>query len=136
MADWKTVRFDPTYEESLDAPIVPLCDALQAAGFNTLSSCCGHGHGWPHVFWDDSAPDARCEALARFLLAKAGGDYRPSRPEVAKCIQEVGHTWMLEIHVHGMYANTPVDEAMRLTIEAINATAEHVAEFAGTGGKP
>ena len=41
--DWDTVRNDPNYEEKLDPEIIPLCDALNRAGFSTTQSCCGHG---------------------------------------------------------------------------------------------
>lgn len=56
----------PDYGEPMDPQIVPLCDALNDAGFTTLSSCCGHRVNWPHVFF--STTDSCAEALARHLL--------------------------------------------------------------------
>jgi hypothetical protein len=75
MADWKVVRNDPDYPEPLDPEIVPLCDALNAAGFVTTSSCSGHGRDWPYV-WFEHSTDARIEDLARFVLGTEGEYYR------------------------------------------------------------
>jgi hypothetical protein len=129
VSNWQTVRFDPTYEEPLDPSIIPLCDALQAAGFNTVSSCCGHGQDWPRVWWDSSTPDATCESFARYLLKRAGGDYRPFAPWVQKEILEDGHRWMLEIHVHDTYADTPTDRALAAANMAILAVAKYTREW-------
>ena len=131
MADWQTARFDPAYEEPIDPSIIPLCDALQAAGFNTVASCCGHGQAWPHVFWDDSTPDQTCEALARFLLRRTGGDYKPFTPWCQKEILETGHRWCLEIHVHDQYADTPTAKAFAMASMAILAVTKHVREWQG-----
>src|SRR5665213_4215552 len=74
MADWQTVRFDPSYEEPLDIEIVPLCDALNAAGFVTESSCCGHGHRRP-IVWFEHSSDGRIESMAKFVLAHELADF-------------------------------------------------------------
>ena len=130
MATWQTVRFDPTYEEPLDPEIIPLCDALQAAGFNTVSSCFGHGLDWPRVWWNSSTPDIRSESLARFLLRRSGGDYKPFTPFVQKEILDVGHRWMLEIHVHDTYCDTPQTKAREMAAMAVMAVTKHVGEWA------
>jgi hypothetical protein len=129
---WQTVRFDPTYDEKIDPEILPLCDALQAAGFNTISSCCGHGTMWPHVWWDETAPDDRCERLARFLLSKVSFDYAPYRPSVEKHINEVGHQWCLDLHLNNVYQDTPAKEALAMAVSAINEVAGLVKEFGAT----
>jgi hypothetical protein len=131
VSDWRTVRFDPNYEEPLDPSIIPLCDALQAAGFNTISSCEGHGLNWPHVWWDDSTPDAVCESLARYLLKRAGGDYKPFTPWCQKEILETGHRWMIEIYIHDCYCDTPPARRFAMTSMAILAVAKHVREWDG-----
>ena len=129
MADWRTVRFDPTYEEPLDPSIITLCDALQAAGFNTASSCCGHGQDWPRVSWDSATPDQACEALARYLLKRSGGDYKSFTPWVQKEILEDGHRWMIEIHIHDTYCDTPPAKAFAAANMAILAVAKHIREW-------
>lgn len=130
MADWRTVRFDPTYEEPLDIEIIPLCDALQAAGFNTISSCCGHGQDWPRVWWNDLPSDAVCESLARFLLQRLSSlDYAPFTPWVWKEILMDSHRWMLEIHLHNQYFDTPPLEAFAMAREAILAVAGSIREW-------
>ena len=106
MADWKTVRFDPTYEEKLDPEIVPLCDALNAIGIVTTSSCVGHGHSWPHI-WFEHSSDERIERLARFVKETEAGDYRPYFTMWQKEILLDGYAWSVEIHVNEIYRDTP-----------------------------
>jgi hypothetical protein len=103
MADWKTVRFDPDYEEKLDPEIIPLCDALNAIGIVTLSSCVGHGHSWPHV-WFEHSTDEQIERLARFVKGTEAGDYRPYFTMWQKEILHVGYAWSVEIHTNHNYS--------------------------------
>lgn len=128
MADWKIVRFDPNYPEPLDVEIIPLCDAMNAAGLVTTSSCCGHGSRWPHV-WFDHPYDAYVEALARHVMAREGGDYRPHYTMWQKDIRPEGFGWSLEVHLNNVYATTPGEEALAMAVVAINQTAEHILAF-------
>lgn len=40
-------------ERGIDACIVPLVKALNAAGLTTIASCCGHGHRPGNIVLDD-----------------------------------------------------------------------------------
>lgn len=112
MADWDTVRYDPSYEEKLDPEIIPLCDVLNAAGFITTSSCCGHGHNWPHV-WFEHSSDERIENMARFVLNAEVGNYRPYFSMFQKEIRLDGYAWSLEIHINDVYSDTAPEEFLR-----------------------
>lgn len=118
MADWNTVRYDPSYEEKIDPEILPLCDALNGAGFVTIFSCCGHGRNWPYVGFEHSS-DERIEAMARFVMAQQPGDYRPFRASFQKEIRMDGCEWSLTIHLNNVYGPTSVDIAMKETISAL-----------------
>jgi hypothetical protein len=141
MADWKTVRFDPTYEEKLDPEIIPLCDALNAAGIITTSSCCGHGYMWPHV-WFEHSTDERIESLARFVLREenrlhelpewckpdqATGELVSRFPYFSMWQKEIllpdsvvsriygntGYHWCVEIHLNNVFRNTPCADGLK-----------------------
>jgi hypothetical protein len=112
MADWTTVRFDPGYEEKLDPEITPLCDALNAAGFVTTSSCCGHGHSRPHV-WFEHSSDKRIESLARYILVTQSPQNPRHTPIFQKEILLNGYAWDLEIHLHNVYHDTSEPVALR-----------------------
>jgi hypothetical protein len=118
------VRYNPTHSEPLDEEIVPLCDALNAAGFVTTSSCCGHGGDWPHV-WFEHSSDERIENLARFILTSEAGDpHRRHFTMIQKEIRLEGYAWSLEIHLHDQYTATPPRDALamaRLALEALTA---------------
>jgi hypothetical protein len=106
MADWSIVRFDPDYPEKLDPEIIPLCDALNAAGFVTTASCCGHVRDWP-IVWFEHSTDERTESLARFIIKEEQGDYRPHFSVFRKEILLEGYIWCLEIHCNNVYSDTP-----------------------------
>jgi hypothetical protein len=112
MAEWQTVRFDETHEEKLDPEIVPLCDAMNAAGFVTVASCCGHGSDWPRV-WFEHSGDERIEGLARFVLAATEGDYRPFAASFQKEILLNGYIWCLELHLNNVYRDTPTEHGLK-----------------------
>lgn len=120
MADWATVRHDPAYPEPLDEEIIPLCDALNAAGFVTTSSCCGHGGDWPHV-WFEHSSDERIERLARFILATETVDYGPHFTMIQKEIRPEGYAWSIEIHLNNQFADTPSGEALAMARVALGA---------------
>ena len=128
MADWKTVRFDPTYEEKLDPEIIPLCDALNDAGFVTLSSCVGHGHSWPHV-WFEHSSDERIERLARFVKQREGGDYRPYFSMWQKEILDYGYAWSVEVHVNDVYSDTPSPVRIEKENKALARVTQAVLDF-------
>jgi hypothetical protein len=136
MADWQTVRFDPTYEEPLDPELIPLLDALNDAGFVTISSCSGHGSGWPHISFAHS-DDARIERLARFVMATEAGDYRPYfsmwQKEILLAPHALSHghayIWSVELHLNHVDGLTPQADGLREAVKAINATATQVARF-------
>jgi hypothetical protein len=118
MAEWKTVRFDPNYEEKLDPEIIPLCDALNDAGFVTTSSCAGHGRSWSSV-WFEHSTDERIERMARFVHAYAGLDYAPHFAVFKKEVLLDGYRWSIEIHVNNLFADTSaelVQERVRMAI--------------------
>ena len=112
MADWTTAKHGSPTGEIIDPEILPLCEALNAAGFVTTASCCGHGKRWPHV-WFEHSSDERIEAMARFVMGQTPGDYRPFRPAFSKEILVDGCGWCLEIHLNNVYADTPVGVAMK-----------------------
>ncbi len=145
MADWKTVRFDPTYEEKLDEEIIPLCDALNAAGFVTTYSCCGHGSRSPKV-WFEHSSDERIEHLARFVLAEEKrltelpenrlGEQDaqmislfPYSTDWQKETLLDGYIWSVAIHLTHAYMNTPPAQALEWATDAIAAVAKLVEEW-------
>jgi hypothetical protein len=114
MTDWNTVRFDPAWEEKIDPEILPLCDALNAAGIETIGSCAGHGC-WPYVLITGKIPDSRIESLARHLLTYRGWCCVKYVPVVSKIIELVGsvqapcgHYWSIELHLSETYKDTPL----------------------------
>lgn len=135
MAEWKTVRFDPGYEEKLDPEIIPLCDALNAAGFVTTQSCCGHGQGWPHV-WFEHSSDERIERLARFVLQAELGDYRHHFSVFQKEVRLEGYAWCLEIHLNDVYADTPPSDALKQAVRALVIVTDLVNAWAGASPRP
>ena len=140
MADWKTVRFDPSYEEKLDTEIIPLCDALNAIGIVTTSSCVGHGHSWPHV-WFQYSTDERIERLARFVKATETGDYRPYFTMWQKEILlpgsgedtllhgGTGYEWSVEIHCNEVYSNTSRTDREQKENDALARFTQAVVDF-------
>ena len=130
MADWKTVRFDPSYVEPIDAEILPLCDAMNAAGFVTTASCSGHGSAWPHV-WFEHSSDERIERLARFVLETEKGDFRPHFSMWQKEIRSDGYAWSVEIHLNNVYGDTPPSTGLAEPIAALVVVTKAVGDFAG-----
>ena len=129
MADWKTVRFDPYYEEKLDIEIIPLCDAMNAAGFVTLSSCAGHGHSRPHV-WFEHSTDERIERLVRFVKQCEEFDFRPYFTMWQKEILLEGAVWSVEVHVNGIYLDTPRSMEKEKEQYALSKLTQAVIDFA------
>ena len=128
MADWQTVRFDPTYVEPLDEELLPLLDSLNAAGFTTTSSCCGHGHNWPFVSFEHST-DERIESMARFVLKKSEGNMLYF-PRFRKEIWADGYDWAIHLHLIEVFGNTQEQEFLRQSIEAIKIVAGYVDQWA------
>ena len=129
MADWNTVRYDPSYEEKLDPEMIPLCDALNAAGFVTTSSCVGHGMTLgPHV-WFEHSSDERIEKLVRFVKGTERGDFRPYFSEWQKEILLDGYAWSVQIHVNGIYRDTPVAVREQKENDALAHVTQAVADF-------
>jgi hypothetical protein len=128
MADWNTVRYDPSYEEKLDPEMIPLCDALNVAGFVTTVSCCGHGRSWPMVCFEHST-DERIERMARFVMGREGWDYRPYFSMWQKEICLDGYLWCLEIHLNNCHATTPVDVAIKQAEFALSRVTQAIQAF-------
>lgn len=120
-ADWQTVRFDPSYEEPLDTEIIPICDALNAAGFVTSSSCCGHGDRPPRVWFDESdhSDDERVEMLARFVLRREKGDFMPFSSRFQKEIMLDGCRWCLAIYLNNVYQTTSRTDYLKAAVSAL-----------------
>jgi hypothetical protein len=125
LADWKVVRFDPTYIEPLDKEIIPLCDILNEAGFVTTASCSNHGHGWP-IVWFEHSSDKRIESLARFVMEQEAGDFRPHFTLFKKQIDPVGYTWSIEIHLNDVDGTTLQEIGLREAEKAINKVTESI----------
>lgn len=132
MGDWQTVRYDPAYEEPLDEEIIPLCDALNAAGFVTTASCCGHGSAWPQV-WFEHSTDERIESMARFVLAREQGDYRPFSSIFRKEVCREGYAWSLQIHLNRVFADTPKETALNEAKQAMDRVAQSIAAWHKSG---
>jgi len=133
MSDYKTVRFDPNYPEKLDEEIIPLCDALNAAGFATTASCCGHGYRWPHV-WFEHSSDNRIESMVRAVKQLEQFDFALHFTKFQKEVLVEGYLWSLEIHLNDTYATTPRDVSLSKAIIAINTVAERIKAWAETAG--
>lgn len=128
MGDWATVRYDESWEEKLDPEIIPLCDALNAAGFVTTSSCCGHGYAWPYVWFEHSA-DTRIESLARFILATEIADFRQDFSLWQKEVRLDGYAWLLEIHLNDVHRDTPTDIGLKSAKRALGRVTALVNEW-------
>ena len=125
MADWQIVRYDPEYSEPLDPEIIPLCDALNAAGFPTTCSCCGHGFSRPFVTFEHTT-DELAESLARFVMSRESGDFRAHYTFFQKNITRDGCDWQLNITLTNASADVPQDEALGQAVRAISEVAESV----------
>jgi hypothetical protein len=101
MADWQTVRYDPTYDEPLDVEIIPLLDAMNAAGFVTITSCWGHGRQNPMV-WFEHSTDERIERLARFVKSHERSDFSRYSSDWQKEIDHAGYSWSIRIRSHNL----------------------------------
>jgi hypothetical protein len=128
MAEWQTVRFDPTYEEPLDPEIIPLLDAMNAAGFVTTASCCGHGVQWPYVVFENT-DTARIERMARFVIDREQGDFRPHFTQFQREVLAEGHAWSLTVHLNNVYHDTPPNEALRDAITGMSQVASLITEW-------
>jgi hypothetical protein len=109
----------------LDNEIIPLCDALNEAGFVTTQSCCGHGVDWPRV-WFEHSEDDRIERMARFVMGFENGDFRPFFTLFQKEILPAGYLWLLEIHLNDVFRNTPPREFLAKSIIGINQVSEKI----------
>ena len=118
---WKTVRYGST-SEPLDKEIILLCDALNNAGFVTISSCSGHGHSWAHV-WFEHSSDERIEVMVRFVKNLENTDNREYFSMWQKEILEEGYQWNVEIHLNNVYGNTPQEVTLKKAEDACNRTA-------------
>jgi len=119
MADWHTVRYDPDYPEKLDEEIVPLCDAMNAIGFVTNSSCSGHGVDWPSV-WFTHEDDTVVEHLARRIMVSEIDSKRAHSTVFSKHIVAEGYNWNLKIILNDVYGDTPRSEGLKKAINAID----------------
>lgn len=136
MADWQTVRFDPSYAEPLDPELIPLLDALNNAGFVTISSCSGHGRDWASIHFAHST-DEQIESLARFVMRSERGDYREYftvwRKEILLEPNELSHrqpyVWRVELHQNEVYATTPLANVLANVWKFSVLTAETVMKF-------
>jgi hypothetical protein len=128
VAEWNIVRFDPTYEEPLDPEIIPLCDAMNAAGFETIASCWGHGHRRPAV-WFKHSSDERIEKLARFIMAREQYDYHPFSSDFEKEIMMDGYRWCLGIRLHNCFRDTSVEDFAQEASKALAAVTTAVSEW-------
>jgi len=76
--DWKTVRYDPDYEDRWTQRMIPLCDAplkCRPVHYNLIMRWSWHTLG-PYVQFEHSS-DERIERLARFVKGTEHFDYRP-----------------------------------------------------------
>jgi hypothetical protein len=131
MADWQTVRFDPSYPEPLDPEVIPLCDALNAAGFVTTSSCSGHGTQWAHIYFEPSS-DERIERMARAVIATESHAFPAETCLFSKEILPLpeAYLWCLEVIVHNVYSGTPWEEALAMTGAACERVAKAINDWA------
>lgn len=128
MADWQTVRYDPSYVEKLDPEIIPLCDALNATGFVTTDSCSGHGTRWPSV-WFEYPSDSKVEKLARFFFAQEV-DFGQCSCDVHKIIQREGHVWLLQVHANNVFGDTEESAATKEVEIALATVVGWIEKFA------
>jgi hypothetical protein len=132
---WKTVRYDPTWKEPLDPEMIPLCDALNAAGFVTTSSCVGHGCTLgPYVLFEHS-DDRTIERLARFVKQSEVDDSRPYFTEWQKEILLNGYSWCVQVRVNGIGCSTPAAVREQGEVDALAHVTRAVQEF-WKGGHP
>lgn len=129
MADYQTLRNNPDCIEPLDPEIIPLTDAMNAAGFVTTQSCCGHGTDWPRV-WFVHSSDERIESMARYVIKNEEAQERPYHPRFCKEIFAEGYGWALELHLDDVYATTPQVIALAMAVTAINNTAQLIEKWA------
>ena len=125
MSDWQTVRHDPNWDEPLDPEMIPLCDALNAAGFVTTASCVGHGSNWPMV-WFEHGDNKRIESMIRYVLEAEKGDYRSYTSCWRRKFDLDGYSWSIRINCWNVYRDTPDDIAQKEYEDGINNVAQQI----------
>ena len=128
---WETVRYGKT-SEPLDKEIISLCDALNNAGFVTISSCSGHGKNWAHV-WFEHSSDERIESMIRYVKKHEEKNEREYFSMWQKEVQDAGYEWCVEIHLNDVYGDTPKKIALKKTEDACNKTAQTINSWAAFG---
>jgi hypothetical protein len=92
--------YPPDLDEPIDPEVLPLCEALQAAGFDTIFSCGGHESG-PYVAWLSSGADVQ---LVLYLNRRAETEKRftlwPAHIYQACRIPGIKSYWQLKLVVH------------------------------------
>jgi hypothetical protein len=122
MADWKNFGTPEWDEEPVDPEIIPLCEALNQAGFTTFASCSGHGYQWPCI-WFEHSSDERIESMARFVLQYVNHDYPPYSCRIRKQIHHnIGdYSWSIEIQPSGVSGDTPPDISLRRVSDSVDS---------------
>lgn len=126
--DWETVRYDPTYPEPLDPEIIPLCDALNAAGFRTTSSCCGHGVRNPAIWFEHSA-DELIEEFARFVISRQQENFLTSYASFKKEVFLQGYEWSLHLQLTNVFGDTSIETCLKNMRIALDETISLVNEW-------
>jgi len=141
MTNWKTVRFDPTWEEPIDPEILPLCDALNAAGLETIGSCWGHCRDWPYALISGNIADEQAECLQRYLLAHCDEcevNYLPCMRKdivsIGSVEAENGHYWDLEIHASELYCDTPAADVGKAYLRILDHVVSLIRDWATEAG--
>jgi hypothetical protein len=131
MSNWEKTKEELAVSEPLDPEIIPLCDALNAAGFVTTASCSGHGRQRPMV-WFEHSTDERIESMARFVLMGLRDDLDPHySARIRKQVYEIpgDYNWSIEANYWDIWHDTPADAALTKWTKSINKIAELINEW-------
>lgn len=139
MSSWEETKKELAVTEPLDPEVIPLCDALNAAGFVTTSSCSGHGTQ-RLMIWFKHSTDDRIEDMSRYLLRSLRersrpypdcNEWNPYGLRIRKQIYEDpgDYSWSIEVDHWGMHADCLGPPALEKVAAATNAIAGLVMEW-------
>lgn len=130
-----------SYPEKVDPEIVPLCDALNAAGFPTNASCWGHCrlNNGPHVTFFCEIEQA--EALQRALREASDKDLTDGglgvwQASLRMYLYPWGREWEIEVDAHGLYHDSPMPLVRALRLHALKQATAVIWAYARGGQGP
>jgi len=125
----------PEHTEPVDTEIIPLCDALNAAGFRTNCSCWGHGrlNNEPSVCMFCTIEQAEAldihlrEASEKDLTAEGLGVWQAC---LMMHLAPWGHEWEIQVRAHDLYCDSTPDDVYEKRLHAVKQATAAVLSYA------